>query len=77
MDNIIGKFEGAIEPIAEVVKKVFGQINILGEGKDEGGKDEEENDKGTVEEFRNGNDNDLFFIIAILLLMLCIYKNKK
>ena len=72
MDNIIGKFEGAIEPITEVVKKVFGQINILGEGKDE-----EENDGGTVEEFRNGNDNDLFFIIAILLLMLCIYKNKK
>ena len=77
MDNIIGKVEGAIEPIAEVVKKVFGQINILGEGKEEGGKDEEGNDEGTVEEFRNGNDNDLFFIIAILLLMLCIYKNKK
>ena len=31
----------------------------------------------TVEEFRNGTDNELFFIIAILLLMLCIHKNKK
>ena len=31
----------------------------------------------TVEEFRNGTDNELFFILAILLLMLCIYKNKK
>ena len=31
----------------------------------------------TVEEFRNGTDNELFFNLAILLLMLCIYKNKK
>ena len=71
VDVIIEKVEELINKLD--IKNITGLIG----GKKEGKEEKEEVKEEVTEEFRNGNDNDLFFIIAILLLMLCIYKNKK
>ena len=76
MQPFLKQIEGIIDPVTNTFENILEKLNIFGRG---GKKVEVTVDEKVEvnEEFRNDNDNDLFFMIAILLLMLCIYKNKK